>query len=126
MEEREKFASRLSQTRSRAENADHHDNAHPEDQLGRIGQHRCEHAGNASCIEAIERARCALENVVQHPAGHHRVKHHQHVVAGEPEPFQHMPPRTGRFKRLERTTVAALAGAADGKLHHHDGKRESD
>ena len=67
-----------------------------------------------------------LDEVVQHPAGHGGVVHHQQVAACHAEPAVDVPLAAGRLQGLIALHRALAAGAAHGQLHGQNGHAHDD
>ena len=65
-----------------------------------------------------------LIEIVEHPAGDHRVEGHQADVAEEGQIAVPVPFGAGLFQLLVHFYGAGLGGAAQGKLHDHDGQTQ--
>ena len=95
-----------------------HCNNHPQSHFGGAGQHITEYlaadlGGHAGGKDTGDE----LEEVVQHPAGHSGIVHHQQAAADDGEPAVNVPLAAGLFQGLIGKHRTFAAGAAHGQLH---------
>ena len=64
---------------------------------------------------------CHRLKIVQHPARHHRVEHHQHNKPDEGRPAVDMPLLLRLLQPVIQANRAFLAGSAQRKFHRHNG-----
>ena len=114
------------QAASADEDAKHHDHHHPEAHDERA----CQHLGEGIChltgIQTGELSGGGHVEVVEHPARHRGVEHHQQIAADEGEVAVDVPLLAGLLEGLIGAHRAFVAGAAHGKLHAHDGQAQND
>src|SRR5699024_8383590 len=64
--------------------------------------------------------------IVEHPAGNHRVEHHQQIVARHGDDSVEMPFLPRFFQLLTGFHSASAAGSSHGKLHGQNGDSQND
>ena len=108
------------------EDADGHNDHHPEAHGQRACQHLGELTGHLVGVKAHQLTGSGHVEVVEHPTGHRGVEHHQQVAADEGEVAVDVPLLTGLFEGLIGAHRALVAGTAHGELHGHDGQTQND
>ncbi len=94
---------------------------HPEQHRGSAAQHAAEGCRHSLRGGSGERAFQVEIAVIEHPARHRGIVHHQHIAADDADPFEMVPARAGRFQDVEAPCRAAAAAPADGEFADHDG-----
>ena len=120
------FLEAVLQTAGADEDADGHNDHHPEAHGQRACQHLGELAGHLVGVKAHQLTGSGHVEVVEHPAGHRGVEHHQQVAADEGEVAVDVPLLAGLFEGLIGAHRALVAGTAHGELHGHDGQAQND
>ena len=102
---------------------------HKEQHLERRRQHRVEYLARRIGRRAGEGAGGKLDRVVEHPAGHRGIVHHQQIAAKQADPSVDVPLAALRLERLKGLHGALTAGTADGQFHRqhrhaHDDQKQ--
>ena len=108
------------------QNAHYHHKYHPEGHSSGAGQHFSKLTGHLLGVEPRQFADCGHVEIVQHPARHGGVEHHQQVAADEGEVAVDVPLLPRLFQRLIRPHRTFAGGTSHGKFHGHDRQTQND
>ena len=114
------------QTLGAHQNAHYHHKYHPEGHGGGAGQHFGKLTSYLLGVEPRQLTGGSHVEIVQHPARHGGVEHHQQIAADEGKVAVDVPLLTGLFEGLIGAHRALVAGTAHGELHGHDGQTQND
>ena len=96
------------QARARRDHADRHDDQHVNRHLNGVSEKLTEHACDMFGTRTVELAHRAFHHEGEHPARHHRVEHHEQVVARKADPLEAMPLPTLGFEFIVAARDRAL------------------
>ena len=114
------------QTLGAHQNAHYHHEYHPEGHGGGACQHFGKLTGHLLGVEPRQFTGGSHVEIVQHPARHGGVEHHQQVAADEGEVAVDVPLLPRLFQCLIRPHRAFAGGTSHGKFHGHDGQTQND
>ena len=102
----------LVHAKSADEHAYHAHDDCPNHDLTGVCEHRLENAAHLGRVQAIELAGRHLDEVVEHPARHAGIEHHEHEVADETHPAHEVPLGASRLKHVKGARNGLLACTA--------------
>ena len=108
------------------QNAQRHHEHHPEGHHAGAGQHLGELTGYLLGVQAGQLTDGGHVEIVQHPAGHRGVEHHQQIATDQGEIAVDVPFLARLFQCLIGPHRALAGGTAHRKLHGHDGQTQND
>ena len=117
------------QTLGAHEDAQGYHEYHPEGHDAGVCQHLGELPGHLVGVKARQLAGGGHVEIVQHPACHGGVEHHEQIAANEgekTEPAVDVPLLARLFQCLISAHRALTGGAAHRKFHSHDGQAQND
>ena len=100
-----------------------HDEPHVERHGARICQHSAEHTLHGSGVQPLEFSGGCADEVLQHPAGHGGVEHHQQHISCQAEVAVDVPFGAG-LQLLVQMDGTFLGSPAHGKLHGQHGNAD--